>query len=589
MSGYTDYRMADNLRRFVTGRKTFPFHSGSENIMKRILYGLLFILFTVSAQGQFLEYITVREAKDAAETRARSDFAPDAVLTHALFYGVEHLGIRLNMDKDHGTANGWVYRFYSPHLDEMMWYVSVKVQFVGYQAVRLTLDTMSIDFPVELASTVLTDPWVDSDIALLGSKNGGADTFLQSHPDSHILLAMLMNIEQQQGYVPSGQHWLFRFAASDDTLNCLVHAETGIAYRCLEGNAPTITSLPPSTGRVGERYRYIVVAWGIPAPTFSLTIAPAGMSIDAMSGEIHWIPESGQEGQQHATVEAVNSSGSDTQSFTVSVQAAATAPKITSSPVTEATAGKQYVYQVTASGSPPPQYSLIEHPTGMMIDAGRGGVYWSPTRAHAGTHTVHIRAENAGGSDEQSYPLEVYTTPVIASIPEQRIAPNTAFSYQVLVDARPAPEFSLNAGPSGLTIDSNSGLIQWTPDDTQHGRHVVLFQATNRVGMQQQSFDIEVDDTVPVHEAPPSSWSIDAPWPQPASSVLHIPVRGIYDGELSLDVYDVLGRRVLSTISRISSDKALVSIPVDALVNGVYMLRASIRDRIVKHAIRIAR
>ena len=198
-------------------------------------------------------------------------------------------------------------------------------------------------------------------------------------------------------------------------------------------------------------------AYGDPTPVYSLSTAPIGMVIDESSGMITWTPTAGQEGQQDVIVVASNNSGSDTQSFQINVQGSATTPTIVSTPTTEAYAGKQYIYPLVANGSPAPVYALAESPQGMLIDGGRGSLFWTPTRAQAAAHQVRITATNAAGSDEQSFTLEVYKEPVIAPVPNQSISADKVFTLDPSVDARPEPTFRLDAGPSGLTIDENSG------------------------------------------------------------------------------------------------------------------------------------
>ncbi len=56
--------------------------------------------------------------------------------------------------------------------------------------------------------------------------------------------------------------------------------------------APLFTSTPPTSAAVGAAYAYDANATGTPAPTYALTAAPAGMTIDAASGVITWMPSS---------------------------------------------------------------------------------------------------------------------------------------------------------------------------------------------------------------------------------------------------------------------------------------------------------
>ncbi|HLA74885.1 MAG TPA: S8 family serine peptidase [Gammaproteobacteria bacterium] len=101
--------------------------------------------------------------------------------------------------------------------------------------------------------------------------------------------------------------------------------DVAAAYRLLltaGGSPPAITSLPVTTGTQGVAYSYTVTATdpdGGPL-TFSLDVAPAGMSIDASSGLINWIPSSAQLGSNPVTVRVQDVGGLfATQSFAVTV------------------------------------------------------------------------------------------------------------------------------------------------------------------------------------------------------------------------------------------------------------------------------
>ncbi|WP_299759217.1 LamG-like jellyroll fold domain-containing protein [uncultured Pontibacter sp.] len=82
---------------------------------------------------------------------------------------------------------------------------------------------------------------------------------------------------------------------------------------------PFIMSDPITHGVVDQKYSYAVKAVGNAAPTFTLAEAPAGMTINAATGEISWIPSAS--GSFQVSVAASNSAGSDRQDFTVSVKA----------------------------------------------------------------------------------------------------------------------------------------------------------------------------------------------------------------------------------------------------------------------------
>ena len=81
------------------------------------------------------------------------------------------------------------------------------------------------------------------------------------------------------------------------------------------------------------------------------------------------------------------------------------APSITSTPVTSATAGVLYSYNVDATGNPIPTYSLELHPTGMTINMNSGLIEWIP--ASTGSFDVIVNATNSEGWDIQSFTINV--------------------------------------------------------------------------------------------------------------------------------------------------------------------------------------
>jgi lysophospholipase L1-like esterase len=91
----------------------------------------------------------------------------------------------------------------------------------------------------------------------------------------------------------------------------------GQSYCVPDSAAPVITTTPDTTAVVGLPYTYDVNATGSPAPTYSLTVSPAGMSIDSLSGVIQWTPAGA--GAESVTVEAINAKGTDSQNFTIHI------------------------------------------------------------------------------------------------------------------------------------------------------------------------------------------------------------------------------------------------------------------------------
>jgi hypothetical protein len=167
--------------------------------------------------------------------------------------------------------------------------------------------------------------------------------------------------------------------------------------------APQITSTPMTSAMVGASYSYDIDATDANGGTlsYSLTQAPAGMTIDASTGLIAWTPTSAQTGSQTVTARVADPGGlAATQSFTIGVASAANvAPQVTSTPVTTATVGAVYSYDVNATDANGDMlsYSLTQAPAGMTINAATGQIAWTPTSAQTGSQAVTARVADPGG------------------------------------------------------------------------------------------------------------------------------------------------------------------------------------------------
>ncbi len=170
-------------------------------------------------------------------------------------------------------------------------------------------------------------------------------------------------------------------------------------------------------------------------------------------------------------------------------------PAFVTSPPTTAYAGIRYTYAAHASGVPRPTYSLVKAPQGMVINSVTGEVVWMPSNTDVGDHTVTVRASNSNGDQDQTYTLTVVqpTRPRITSTPRTKAIVKELYSYQVTATGGPPPMFALLTGPPGMTISPATGLITMTPADNQVGVFNVSVRASNAVGLDVQSFQLQVD------------------------------------------------------------------------------------------------
>ena len=173
-----------------------------------------------------------------------------------------------------------------------------------------------------------------------------------------------------------------------------------------DGSVPHIVSTPDTNATATYAYNYLPTMSDVDFGTYvwSLDAAPGGMAIDADCGLVTWTPAEDQEGPNDVTIRLTkNGDGvlSNTQSFSVHVY-----------PPEQMNGLSQHAYQVASS------------PVANTTDAG----------SYAGKQGSE---DGTGGN----------TVP---------------YEYQVSVHG-PTDDlyFELAAGPDGMTIDPDTGLISW--------------------------------------------------------------------------------------------------------------------------------
>jgi len=272
---------------------------------------------------------------------------------------------------------------------------------------------------------------------------------------------------------------------------------------------PIITSTPDTSATVNQTYTYNVTATDPDGDTltFSLTISPAGMTINSTTGLINWTPTA--TGYYDVTVE-VSDNGSPvksiTQSFTIHVEEDQEpinhTPTITSTPDTTATINQTYAYNVDATDPDGDTltYSLTTSPAGMTINSITGLINWTPTAT--GDYDVTVEVSDNGSpvkSITQSFTIHVEEdqeptnqAPTITSTPDTTATVNQTYAYNV--DATDPDgdtlTYSLTTSPAGMTINSWNGIINWTP--TALGDYDVTVKVSDGDLIDNQSFTITV-------------------------------------------------------------------------------------------------
>ena len=137
-------------------------------------------------------------------------------------------------------------------------------------------------------------------------------------------------------------------------------------------------------------------------------------------------------------------------------------------------------------------------PAGMVINVNTGVISgFTPTLADAPSVAFSVRAtDQTGLSDTQAFTLTVNAPPVITSTAILSGRVDLAYSYDVnATDVNGGTlTYSLVAPfPAGMTIDSGTGVISWTPTAAQAGANPVTVRVTDPTALfASQSFSVNV-------------------------------------------------------------------------------------------------
>jgi hypothetical protein len=140
------------------------------------------------------------------------------------------------------------------------------------------------------------------------------------------------------------------------------------------------------------------------------------------------------------------------------VEPANSPPVIVSTPVTTATAGVLYSYDVDANDPDVGDvltYSLLLAPAGMTIDPTSGLIQWTPAGSQLGDNSVQVRAADTGGlADTQSFTVNVAGAPP-ANLPVIEAGPDPLDFGDVFVGSSASlPLVVSNTGNATLSVSS---------------------------------------------------------------------------------------------------------------------------------------
>ena len=284
--------------------------------------------------------------------------------------------------------------------------------------------------------------------------------------------------------------YTFDVVVTDDGTPVLDDTEE-VTLTVLEVNrAPTVAPIADDTIPEMVAYTFTASATDPDLPanglTFSLDGAPAGASIDPLTGEFSWTPSEAQGPGVYTFDVVVTDDGTpvldDTEEVTLTVLEVNRAPTV--APIADDTIPEMVAYTFTASATDPDlpanglTFSLDGAPAGASIDPLTGEFSWTPSEAQGpGVYTFDVVVTDDGtpvldDTEEVTLTvLEVNRAPTVAPIADDTIPEMVAYTFTASATDPDLPAngltFSLDGAPAGASIDPLTGEFSWTPSEAQ--------------------------------------------------------------------------------------------------------------------------
>ncbi len=248
--------------------------------------------------------------------------------------------------------------------------------------------------------------------------------------------------------------------------------------------------------------------------------APAGATIERRTGKFKWTPTVAQAGNYNITVRVTDQGGAqDFETIRVSVTGIGNNSPLLAT-IGNKTAQEGAALSFTATATDPDAgqaltFSLVTGaPAGAAISA-TGAFSWTPSEAQGpGSYPITVRVTDNGSpasNDVETITVtvqEVNTAPVIAVIPDQAVSESSTLTVTPSTTDSDAPAntftYSLVNAPEGMTINSTTGVMSWTPNAEQGGETVQVTVQGRDNGVPQllaeRTFNVSVGEvnTAPV-------------------------------------------------------------------------------------------
>ena len=269
-----------------------------------------------------------------------------------------------------------------------------------------------------------------------------------------------------------------------------------------EGQTLTVPAVATDANGVDDTLIYSLVG-----------VAPPGASIDPATGVITFTPTEGQGGQTLTiTVRVADEGGLTAEtSFDVTVNEINVDPVIAPIGDQRVNLGGTLSVDVNATDSDVPQQTLVFSldagaPAGAAIDPASGVITWTPNAGQGiGPHVFTVRVSDGVATVSQTFNVTVNVAPTLDAVTDKTINEGAALNVPLVAgdpnDPNDTLTFSIQSGPAGASINAQTGVFTWAPNESQGPQsHAVTVRVTDSGGLfAERTFNVQVNEV----NAPP--------------------------------------------------------------------------------------
>lgn len=197
------------------------------------------------------------------------------------------------------------------------------------------------------------------------------------------------------------------------------------------------------------------------------------------------------DGEDWTTGEAIHSNAC-VRGFTIAREDYTTPPEILTDTLPEGTAGTEYSVTLSASGTNPFTWSIINGslPSGLTLNKSSGKI--SGTPGIGGIFYFTVKLENTAGSTEKTFALNIEVPYKI--ITESLPGGTTGTDYNAIItsDSSESLSWSISKGtlPPGLDINPQTGTITGTP--SSEGSYTFTVRASGSLGIAEHEYTVKI-------------------------------------------------------------------------------------------------